>query len=304
MGSKLSAPHGIIAAINDLEEQNITFDKQLADLQNDVAAKNRLKNQYASDHSYLTACYQSVEKLKYGKSKIPWHKFSKRRRVSRDIKAYRARILLQLDEIKKYDGTIVGFSSPEAQCRYLSERINGIDLEISTYNHDVQSITCAKQNNNLLIDTYTRELKQYQIDTYNISVGSLSNMEEILPSCSATLVSLMRQADGERLDSLRKHYYDFIVNSDEYDGLYPYHLQNMQYPQDLIDAVRQIDASNDCYDERFQMENTTMLCKMVISGAALEEILEHKNDVAYIYEEHALKRCAKHEKQKNDEMER
>lgn len=304
MDSTLPEPHDLIAAINGLEKENITYAAQLETLKNDIDTKMRLKNQYASDHSYLTVCYQSLEALKYGKSKIPWHKFSKRRRVSRDIKAYKARIVRQLDEIKKYDGAIVGFSFPEAQCKYLNERINELDLDVSVANHVIDEIACFKQVNDSLIGKYTKDLKQYQIDTYDIPIDSFSDMEEISPSCSATLVSLMRQADGERLDGLRKHYYDFIVNSEDYDGLYPYHLQNMQYPQDFIDAVRQIDATNACYDERFQMENRTMLCKMVINGATLEEILEHKNDVAYIYEEHAIKRSAKPEKQKNNEMER
>ena len=72
MDSKLSATLVFSTAINILEEQYITYDKQFADFQNGIAAKTRLKNQHASDHSYLIYCYKSVQMLKYGKSKIPW----------------------------------------------------------------------------------------------------------------------------------------------------------------------------------------------------------------------------------------
>lgn len=46
-------------------------------------------------------------------------------------------------------------------------------------------------------------------------------------SCHSVLVSLMEKADGERLEELRQHYYELIINDDMYDGLYPMHLKRM-----------------------------------------------------------------------------
>lgn len=101
-------------------------------------------------------------------------------------------------------------------------------------------------------------------------------------------IDAMKHATGPELEKLRKEYLEFEYKQDDFMGLSPYHLRKMNYPADLIDEVRSIEKSNDGYDAMLQAENTHKLCKMVINGATIDQIKEHRNDLSNEYENNSF----------------
>ena len=273
-------PNEIIKTIEQLQEKNKAHALNIKHLQKNIGEENKIKDKYISDYQPLMIYYSKINDYLKKKTEISWIHFKKRYSLNKEIRATNEKAVRQLEEIKKYDRTLDVRATPEQQREFLLKSVSIINEKIRSHEEKIVNLSRFIQTNELLIDKNTRRLKQYQVDAFGISMDSIDNINEISDSHPSTLVTLMKKESGERLEQVRRHYYELITNCDMYDGIYPYHLKDMQYPSDIVAAVEEIYKSNDCYDERRQIENTTMLCKKVMQGATLEEIMSHKDDVA------------------------